>query len=176
MAATLSFDKVNRHQAAVLMHECFLVFQAQEHLNRTANEAALFTYPVEDVIALALSRLEMEALSRALQAPSPICWTSRAIALRRERFARMPAEAVAYERGTELHEGLAQFIEGLAEERKVRSRILLLAEFRQRLYVSGEALARLLESLSPGWKSKIVNSLDELFPKDKTEECDFAPA
>jgi hypothetical protein len=177
MTATLYFDYVNTHIAAVLVHECFHVFQAREHPKWTANEAVLFTYPVEDAAALALARLEMEALSRALSRPSPKCWAERAIALRRERFARMPAEAVAYERGTELHEGLAQFIDGLAEGRKeVAFRIFAPDEFRNRGYKSGEAIARLLDRLNPGWESKVGDSLEDLLPTDGAVGCDFTAA
>lgn len=177
MTATLYFDHVNPHIAAVLVHECFHVFQAREHPTWIANEAVLFTYPFEDATALALARLEMEALSRALSAPSPKCWAERAMTLRRERFAKMPAEAVAYERGTELHEGLAQFVDGLAEGRKeVKFRTFAPDEFRSRSYKSGEAIARLLDRLNPEWKSKVADSLEDLLLAGGTDGCDFTAA
>lgn len=177
MTATLYFDRVNTHVAAVLVHECFHVFQSREHPKWAANEAVLFTYPAEDSASLALARLEMKALSRALSAPSPQCWAERALILRKERFAKMPAEAVAYDRGTELHEGLAQYIDGLAEGRsEVVFRTFAPDEFRNRGYKSGEAIARLLDRLSPGWKSKIVDSLEDLLPTGGSVTCDFTTA
>ncbi len=175
MTATLEGADITL--APVLVHECFHVFQAREHPSWTGNEATLFTYPIDDVRALALARLELEAMSRALAAPQPACWAARALTLRRERFARLPKDAVAYERGTELHEGLAQYVEGMAGGRKeVRFRPFAASEVRARSYVSGEALARLLDRLTPDWKSKIANSLDDLLPAADSTACDFTPA
>jgi hypothetical protein len=177
VTATLSFEQVDTRQAAILVHECFHVFQMQIHPKWTANEAVLFTYPIEDITALALARLELEAMRRALEAPRPECWVGHMLALRRERFARLPADAVAYERGTELHEGLAQYVEGLAAGRKeVQFRSFAPGEFRLRSYVSGEALARILDRLNPVWKSKIANSLDDLLPEGGAQVCDFTAA
>jgi hypothetical protein len=177
MTATLTFERVATRQAAILVHECFHVYQTQTHPNWTANEAVLFTYPIEDAAALALARLELEAMSRAQAAPRPECWVGRMLVLRRERFARLPLDAVAYERGTELHEGLAQYVEGVAEGRKeVHFRSFAPGEFRLRSYVSGEALARLLDRLNPGWKLKIDNALDDLLPEGGADGCDFTIA
>jgi len=163
--------------APVLVHECFHVFQAREHPAWAANEATLFTYPVDDAENLALVRLELEAMSRALGAPDAACWSARVRALREERFARLPADAVAYERGNELHEGLAQYVEGVSGGRKdVRFRTFAAGEVRERGYVSGEALARLLDRLEPAWKSKVAGSLDELLPAPGAEPCDFTAA
>jgi hypothetical protein len=174
MTATLGFEQVDTRTAAILVHECFHVFQARAYPQWTANEAVLFTYPMEDAVGLALARLETEAMSHALAASRSECWTARMLALRRERLARLPAEAAAYERGTELHEGLAQYVEGLAAGRKdVPFRSFAPGEFRLRGYVSGEGLARLLDRLRPGWKSKMADSFDDLFPKSAASECDF---
>jgi hypothetical protein len=171
---TATLESANGTSAAVLVHECFHVFQARAHPSWTANEATLFTYPVDDPKALALARLEMEALSRALAAPQPACWAGRVHALRTERFALLPADAVAYERGTELREGLAQYVEGMAAARKeVRFRQFGPDEVRQRGYVSGEALARLLDRLDTEWKSKVRDSLDGLLPESGGAACDF---
>lgn len=171
--ATFTVGAAGRDQAAVLVHECFHVFQRQRHPPWAANEATLFTYPVEDSENLALSKLEMDALRRALAGDSA-CWAGRALKIRRERFARLPADAVAYERGTELNEGLAQYVEGLAAGRKEpRFRDFGPTEVRQRGYLSGEALARLLDRAVPGWKLKLERSLDELLPEPGGANCDF---
>lgn len=175
MTATL--ETADPTKAPVLVHECFHVFQAREHPNWTANEATLFMYPVDDAEGLALARLELEAMSRALVAAQPACWAARVRALRQERFARLSADDVAYERGTELHEGLAQYVEGMAASRKdVRFATFGPGDVRQRGYVSGEALGRLLDRLDPGWKSKIAGSLDELLPAAEAASCDFTAA
>lgn len=177
MTATFQFDRADRGRAAVLVHECFHVFQALKHASWKANEATLFTYPVEEASALALARLEMDALSRALAAGQPACWAARALALRRQRFALLPADAAAYERGTELKEGLAQYVQGVAEgAAQVRFRSFAPEEIRLRGYTAGEAMARLLDRLDQGWKSKIAGSLDELLPAADAPACQFTEA
>ena len=67
---------------AVLIHECFHVFERQKPRSWRANEATLFTYPAEDSRALTLSRLELEAMSRALKSAAPECWSRRVRAIR----------------------------------------------------------------------------------------------
>ncbi len=175
ITATFSFTRADTDNAAILIHECFHVFQALEHPAWTANEAVLFTYPTEDAEALSLGRLEMDALSRALNAQRPECWAARVRLLRRERFARIGADAGAYERGTELHEGLAQYVESVAAGREeVRFRSFGADQVRDRAYVAGEALARLFDRLKPlDWKSKITGSLDELLPESDVAACGF---
>lgn len=174
MTATFGFERAGRAQAAVMVHECFHVYQGREHPSWTANEAVLFTYPVENAKALALARLETEAMSRALAAKEPECWAARVRTLRTERYSELPAEAAAYERGTEMHEGLAQYVEGLAAGRsEVRLRMFGPSEARQRGYATGEALARLLDRLSPGWQTKVSDSLDGLLPATGGEGCEF---
>ncbi len=172
--ATLAFERADTAYAAVLVHECFHVFQSQNHPSWSANEAALFTYPIDNPKVVALARMEMEALSRALKAPKPECWAARVLALRRDRFAWLAPDAMAYELGTELHEGLAQYVQDLAQgSRDVPFRVFAPDEIRQRGYVAGEALARLLDRMNPGWKSRINGAFDELFPKSKSAACDF---
>ena len=149
-------------RAGILVHEAFHVFQRAHHPSWAANEADLFTYPVSDAALLAQRRLESEALRRALLArakPEERCWASAAINLRRERFARMPAAAAAYERGTELNEGLATYVEWRATDAP-DSNVMPSHEFaperiRDRGYRSGVALARLLDRLSPEWRAEL---------------------
>src|SRR4051812_3034148 len=57
-----------RELAALTVHELFHVFQRERHPSWQANEADLFTYPVEDSTALALRREETDALARAVGA------------------------------------------------------------------------------------------------------------
>lgn len=149
-------------RAGILVHEAFHVFQRAHHPSWSANEADLFTYPVSNAALLTQRRLESEALRRALLAatrPDAACWARAAVNLRRERFARLPASASAYERGTELNEGLATYVEWRATNAP-DTNILPAHEFapekiRDRGYRSGVALARLLDRLSPDWRAEL---------------------
>ncbi|MFW6078318.1 MAG: hypothetical protein ACODAE_01770 [Gemmatimonadota bacterium] len=117
IAATLLVDDPDRPVrtwAAVLLHELFHAYQRERHPDWTANPAALFTYPVDGAGPLTLRRLETEALRRAAEAASAedaLCWAAAALELRDRRYAALPSEAVAYERGIERIEGLAYYIE-----------------------------------------------------------------
>jgi hypothetical protein len=55
----------------------------------------------------------------------------------------------------------------------VRFRTFAPKDIRLRGYVSGEALARILDRLDPGWKLKIAGSLDELLPAADASGCVF---
>src|SRR3954469_12515576 len=146
--------------AALTVHELFHVFQRARHPAWTANEADLFTYPVEDSAALALRREETHALSRALDADRgdlARCWTLAFLDARRRRFALVGPAAAAYERGTELNEGLAQYVERRAAGLRVGldsvdvSAVLV----RQRAYAVGTALASALDRAKPGWRDAL---------------------
>ncbi len=157
--------------AGIVLHESFHVFQRKNHPKWSPNEAELFVYPVDDGPLLQLRRLETEALRRALQAtnqPEAAGWAKLALALRTERFAKLPASSADYERGTELNEGLAAYVEGLATGSAAN---FPADEFpaeavRLRSYTSGRALGKLLDRFDTGWKAKLeagtANSLDAL--------------
>ncbi|HEX6737195.1 MAG TPA: hypothetical protein VF310_02875 [Vicinamibacteria bacterium] len=154
--------------AGTLIHEAFHAFQRQRHRDWDADEGALFSYPAGDGALLGWRRLESLALQRALGESDGAAWARAALLARRERFARLPPEAVAYERKTELKEGLAQFVEDQATGRPPSSRWPA-GEFapdgiRWRGYASGQALAVLLERFDKGWQSAIETqggTLDE---------------
>jgi hypothetical protein len=81
------------------------------------------------------------------------------MALRHERFLKLPTGGAAYERGTELNEGLATYVEWRATDAPDSS-VMPAMEFapekiRQRGYRSGVAIARLLDRLSPGWRVRL---------------------
>jgi hypothetical protein len=143
--------------AAVAIHEGFHVYQRARHPGWIGNEADLFVYPTDSADLLALRRLETEALRRALaadDAAGAACWARRALALRGERYARMDSAFAAYERGTELNEGLATYVEMRAAGRPAVD--LPQAEFgpaevRRRAYATGPAFALLLDRFKPGW-------------------------
>ena len=158
--------------AALLLHETFHVFQTRRYPKWGGNEVDLFTYPVDDAGLLAQRRLETLALVRALASKpekDAACWASRALAVRAARFAALPATAGAYERGVELREGLAQYVQfqSIARPAALTAEDFPpdQAQVRQRAYATGQALALLLDRLDPGWKSRLEGdqaSLDGL--------------
>jgi hypothetical protein len=162
MTATLLADgprarQSRRDLAAAALHEAFHVFQRRRHPGWQGNEADLPLYPVDDARLLADRRLESEALRRALDSRDSAlarCWTRVALARRRARFAAVDSAFAAYERGTELNEGLAAYVQLRAAG---RSRVTLppegfaAADVRNRIYRIGPALALLLDRFFPGW-------------------------
>ncbi len=180
-----------REQAALVVHEAFHVFQRERHPEWSANEVELFVYPFEDADALGLRRLETLALVRAetvREKGLASCWAASALKLRRERYARMPAGSAAYERGTELNEGLASYVEAIAAGRSKRSGLppddYAAGEVRQRAYATGRALALLLDRFDPDWKRRLEagdkRPLDEMLeaslPPSKNMRCEIAPS
>ncbi len=145
--------------AAVALHEAFHVYQRDRHPGWQANEADLFVYPTGDDRLLALRRLETEALRRSLattDTAESACWARQALALRGERSAEMDSVFAAYERGTELNEGLATYVELRAKGRET----LILptngfeaTEVRHRAYATGPALGLLLDRFHPEWQA-----------------------
>jgi hypothetical protein len=166
MTGTLLLDHPGQNSAltdlaALALHEAFHVYQRERHPTWQANEGDLFVYPTDDARLLAVRRLETEALRRALEASDSAdvtCWAQQALGLRRKRFAQMEPEFAAYERGTELNEGLAAYIELRAAGRET---VVLprdgfgASEVRRRAYVIGPALALLLDQLRPSWASSL---------------------
>lgn len=180
-------------RAALLIHEAFHVFQRERHPAWSANEVELFTYPVDDLALLALRRLETEGLRRALASTvtdDASCWARTALDLRRARFAALSAEAVAYERKTELNEGLATYV-GYHAGGEANAAAFPTGDFgpeavRQRAYRTGLALGLLLDRLSPSWRNTLEQNdtipLDDLLSAavrahaTGAARCDFTPA
>ncbi len=165
MSATLLIDDVQPKRdiaslAGIAVHEAFHVFQRQRHPEWTANEGVLFTYPVDSAALLSLRRLETEALRRALEMSDPVkteCWARVALSLRTERFSAMDAEFAEYERGTELNEGLATYVQHKADGRgdpTIPTEGFGATEIRPRAYVSGAALAVLLDRFDADWPDR----------------------
>jgi len=160
--AVLLLDAVRASRtalAATLVHEQFHVFEHRRHPAWTANEVELFTYPATDSEALALRRLETAALRRALTTGSEeaaACWGREALGARARRFARLSSGAVAYERGVEVVEGLAEYVEYRARNARTAA-VLPRASYppdavRQRGYAVGLAFALLLDRFDPAWR------------------------
>jgi hypothetical protein len=144
--------------AAVLIHETYHVFQRHRYPHWGGNEVELFTYPMDDSTILAQRKLETESLRRALVADDPekaLCLSAQAMALRKARFSLLPEGAVAYERGTELLEGLAEYVEFRATGGDAAA-ILPRRGYppdavRHRSYAMGTALAVSLDRYAPQW-------------------------
>lgn len=185
---TTTGERDARQWAAILIHETFHVFQRDRHPTWSGNEAELFVYPMDDAALLVQRRLETEALRRALSAadsaPSA-CWAARALEQRRIRFAHMPAGSSGYERGTELNEGLAAYVEARASGSlpAIPAEGYAADQVRQGSYGIGSVLAMLLDRFDPAWKQTLeagsAASLDELLavalPFPDTAGCRFTP-
>ena len=157
--------------ASVAIHEAFHVYQQACHPTWQGNEVVLYLYPVDDANLLSLRRMETEALRRALSAngvQEKRCWTLRALRARQDRYAGMGPEFSTYERGTELLEGLASYVEAMSVG---RTRVDLpregyaANEVRGRCYEIGHALAVLLDAFAPMWKT--------VFEADDTQALDL---
>ncbi len=163
MTATLMMDgtpgrRGSPELAAVALHEAFHVYQRTRHAGWSANEGDLLVYPVTNSELLASRRLESEALGRALanaENAGAACWARVALQYRRERFGAMDSAFVAYERLTELNEGLAAYIQLRAAGGTtvtIPAEEFLPEAVRYRAYIIGPSLAFLLDRLSPGWQ------------------------
>jgi hypothetical protein len=152
--------------AATAIHEAFHAFQRVQHPGWTANEMDFFIYPLDDAEALALRRLESEALRRALRAPDAIragCWARAMLDLRDRRFRRLAAAAAAYEQGNELNEGLARYVEWRALDAPPPPDDF--DDFpadavRLRTYAVGAALGVLLDRLDGDWRQRLADDSD----------------
>lgn len=148
--------------AALLIHEAFHAFQDERYPGWTADEMELFTYPVDGLPHLHARRLETAALRRAVLAPDRRrleCWARGALAVRERRLRALPEDAAAYERGTELREGLAAYVQRRALRRPGPPDLppegFPPAEVRSRSYQVGLALAWVLDELAPGWQERL---------------------
>jgi hypothetical protein len=178
--ATLLYDEhlAGRAEAdlvAIILHEKFHVFQRGRHPGWGPNEADLFLYPAEDGEILVLRRLETESLRRACFESTPesaSAWALRAVAIREERFALMDGSARSYERGIEIFEGLATYVQYRASGREypdIPPGGFAAGDIRERGYQSGLAMALLLDRFMEGWKDSLEaydgRFLDEMLGK-----------
>ena len=171
--ATLLLDRTRpgsaTEWAATLTHEAFHVYQRTHHSDWTANEAELFSYPWDQETLQRLQRLETEAWRRAVSNEPTACWARAALSYRTLRFSLLPVGAAAYERGTELNEGLATYVEFQVEHRDsipFPAQGFTPDEVRLRGYAIGPAIARLLDRFRPQWREQLergpTRSLDEM--------------
>lgn len=147
--------------AAVCVHEMFHVFQQDRYPTWAGDVGAMFLYPLSDPARLTLRRLETEAWRRAGAASDPSArhgWARTALRCRRARFAALPPACAAFERGTELSEGLAQYVEHRAlgiSHVKLPTDGYPPDQVRGRCYAVGALMARLLDEVAPGWPEAV---------------------
>lgn len=152
-------ERGNVEWAAIAVHEAFHVFQRAKHPGWSGNEADLFVYPTDDASLLSLRRMETRAFEQALAAEDrgvSACWARFGLNLRNRRYAAMDAPFAAYERGTELNEGLAAYVQMQAQGQFAIDwppQEYPPAQVRQRAYIVGSALAMLLDKFAPEWKT-----------------------
>ena len=167
--ATLLLDTVRtsspRAWARVAVHEAFHVFQREHYPNWGGNAVHLFVYPMTNELNLQLRRVETLALRTALLSTDPedvACWTRAAIRARKERFGFIDSASVAYERGTEMLEGLADYVGAQASGTPIT--VLEPAyppeDVRTRSYAIGSAMAALLDRMNPAWKTTLAEDPD----------------
>lgn len=146
-------------RAGVVAHEMFHVFTRRRHAGWTANEVDAFTYPVADAEVLALRRIEYQLLRGALRARADVCRVSEALRARTDRYQLLGATSIAYERGNELAEGLAEYVErrvaGVDDRDVMPERRVQPEDVRETAYSTGHALGRLLDRLLPSWKDSL---------------------
>ncbi len=184
-----------RAWASVAVHEAFHVFQRAHYRRWGGNDAYLFLYPVTNALNLELRREETAALRAAMRAPDVAeraCWARVALQARKERFGFLDSASVAYERGTEMLEGLADYVAARATGTDVAPpRAFYRAEdVRGRSYAVGAAMAAVLDDLSPAggaeWRAALAAEsdrwLDDLFEAalarkdDAGRRCGLVPA
>ena len=157
---------------ALAAHELFHVFQADRYPGWGASEAALLTYPWDDAVNLARATNELALLDRAMAADEgDACrdLAAMALAARRERFQRLPADAQAYENGIELAEGTARFVEVRAAQTLGWPLPALETgggvDVRRRGYQAGAGWCALLARLAgPDWPSSLPDGSDAPMP------------
>jgi hypothetical protein len=171
--AELGSERDVRIFGGVAIHETFHVFQKERYPEWSANEVDLMVYPIEDASLLALRRMETEALRRALTSDEggsrPVCWANAASGWRAERYSRLAAPFVEYERGAELLEGMARYVQNKSlgsGHSDIPDNGFPAADVRARQYVIGEAVAVLLDRFAPDWTDSVhangVVSLDSI--------------
>lgn len=177
--------------AALLLHEKFHVYQLAKHPKwwGLVNEMTLFEYPMQDPKLLADSFLEIVSLMKACKSEKnedAECWAKQAAGLRSMRYSKMNEVCAEYERGIELLEGTAQYIQmksaGGPIETYGNPDMVMPDKVRSRGYVKGALICLLLDRLHPAWKEELnakdYDYLDVMLKKALTnpeDSCAFDP-
>lgn len=101
-------------QMAMITHEAFHVFQARSAPEKGANELDVRLYPCLSAANNVGFALEGKALADCIRATDNAAAREAALrwlAVRKERRAALPPQAIAYEDGNEYMEGLAKYTE-----------------------------------------------------------------
>ena len=161
--------------AAVLIHEKFHVFQALRHPDWKPNDLVLFDFPADTAEAVALRRMEVETLRRAVSAAADEearGWARASLDVRRRRLAALPARHARYEREVQRLEGLAEYVEFLARGRGLAedfpASAFAPAAAREMGYGLGRWTAALLARFDPGWPEDLEAGLFA-FPEQRLE-------
>ena len=148
--------------AGIVIHEKFHVFQALHHPDWRPNDALLLDYPLDTPESLALRRMEIEAVKRALLAlkdRDAAGWARSALDIRRERLAVLSEKYAVYEREVQRLEGIAEYIEyracgrGIFDAPVINGFAPIAA--REMGYFGGRWIATLLDRMDPGWKARM---------------------
>ena len=180
--ATLLLDTLRnpspRAWSRVAAHEAFHVFQRAHYPTWGGNDVQLFVYPMTDTLNLELRRLETLSLRAAMLNGEPeetACWARAAVHARKERFGFLDSASVAYERGTEMLEGLAEYVGARASGTaiSVPDPSYPPEDVRARSYAIGAAMGDLLDRMDPAWKRRLAadpdQHLDELLERAATK-------
>ena len=146
--------------AAIVIHELFHVYQSAAYPQWQANEATLFSIPDDDVNIISLRRMETAALRKAALAGNRDqmgCWVALAIQLREKRYQALVDDIAEYERGIELKEGIARYVQSLAQQYvgELPSEGFPAEQSRRRGYETGQTMALILDQLDEDWKQQI---------------------
>jgi hypothetical protein len=130
---------------------------------------------------------EIQALTNACNAKTvrdAECWAKRAVEIRSMRYASLNEACIAYERGIELVEGTAQYVQmkasGSGIEKYMKDEMLQPDKVRARGYVTGAMICLLLDRFHPAWQEELTinnaNYLDVILKNSLSrpgEACAF---
>lgn len=144
----------------LIAHEAFHVHQRLRFRHPGADEVSLFVYPFDDLNLLSKRRLETYALGKALSAETKkdeAAWARAALVYRKKRFEAMAKPFVDYERGIEITEGTATYVEYTVGNRRpeLPPDGFEVMHVRQRGYQTGAAFCLLLDEFVAGWQKRL---------------------
>ncbi len=148
---------------STIVHESFHVFQKEYYGNWNVNEASTFTYPSTNAEIWELRKEIMIVLKHAINSPrdvDAIGWAIYVLELRDRRFNLMNEETRNYDRGMELLEGTARYVQfkslNKLEENCFEEMEFLPTDARRPSYSVGCAFAVLLDRFMPDWKDEFT--------------------
>jgi hypothetical protein len=159
---TIEPGRAADYEAHILFHEVFHLHSRPLHPSWRPNEMWRYSYPMNDLENYRQLLLEEEALARAMQAEShsvAASWAAAAVAIRRDRQAKLSEEHRTYETALELQEGTAVYM-GRSTIGTADETLRLLEDrgpegIRWRCYETGAAISVILDRLAPSWKQTL---------------------